>query len=127
MSPSSTPSPKKRQLPSIPLEAQMKSRDRGILNVKLEPNVYSLTPPFHGFRGAMYSFAISTNVCHHFLKYKYHSMVKLWYTLFQTLKLQSITCCMKTDVPSKIFAILCLNVFIGQRRMRCRKFLQYFV
>jgi hypothetical protein len=44
MSPSSTPSPKKRQLPSIPLEAQMKSRDRGILNVKLEPSVYSLTP-----------------------------------------------------------------------------------
>ena len=39
MSPSSTPSPKKRQLPSIPLEAQMKSRDRGMLNVKLEPTL----------------------------------------------------------------------------------------
>ena len=86
MSPSSTPSPKKRQLPSIPLEAQMKSRDRGILNVKLEPSVYSLTPPFHGFRGAMYSFAISTNVCHHLKNFKYHSTVKLWYTLYQTLK-----------------------------------------
>ena len=29
MSPTSTPSPKKRQLPAIPIEAQRASRDRG--------------------------------------------------------------------------------------------------